>query len=213
MELLGRARVAVRLSKIRSYTLCSAAALLLSTSICFAQETYTNVPGHEPIWAVSVYGGYYDMTGVIQGSVATRDLPRYGGRFADGTPVSGAPKVRDSEGTLLDKEDYMALRQQLSQKLDDATQQLSDLNSGQGMGYSSELSPALAQRNLQTQVQDLQGQIATLDRQYSGYRSSPAQYAPGYGTPYQAPGISKLAGLKSLIGSPMLMNMLAKFAF
>jgi hypothetical protein len=157
-------KVLLRLAPL-AISVTLAAFISLSAS---AQSAYTSVPGHDPIWAVSAYGGYYDATGVIQGTVAARDLYKYGGRFVDGSPVSGAAKVRDADGNLLSEEQYLSYRQQLSGQLSQYNQQLASLQSGQNP-YGLD---ALQLTNLQQQIRTLQDNISTLDGRYPQYHAA-----------------------------------------
>lgn len=145
----------------------------LATTSAFADDTYVSVPGHEPVWAVSAYGGYYDATGVIQGTVAQADLHRYGGRFVDGRPVSGAPKRRDADGNLLSETEFWSYRQSITERLNDRTGTLQDL---QAQGYDTN---DIHVRNVQSEIKQLKAQISDLDHKYPRFASNNLGMTPG----------------------------------
>lgn len=154
------------------------AALLAPPSM--SQTAYTQLKRHEPIWAPSVYGGYYDATGVIQGAVAERDLIVYGGRFADGRPVNGTAKIRDVDGRLLYEDEYRKYRQALADRLARI-----DFIERQTDSYA--LSD-WQRENLRIERQDIADEIALLDASYrqrtpysppaSLYGAGSSAYAP-----------------------------------
>jgi hypothetical protein len=149
----------------------SLSALISAPAI--ADDTFVSVPGHEPVWAVSAYGGYYDATGVIQGTVAQADLHRYGGRFVDGRPVSGAPKRRDADGALLSETEYWSYRQSLTERLNDRIDTLQNM---QTQGYDAS---DIHARNLQSEIKQLKVQVSDLDRKYPRFASSNLGMTPG----------------------------------
>ncbi len=146
----------VRLSASLAVSALSLFAALALVSPADAQQSYIPLKRHEPIWAVSAHGGFYDYTGVIQGTVAERDLPLYGGRFVDGRPVNGEAKLRNLDGRLLYEGEYRNYRAALLDRLNRVAQYES-----QGALLSD-----LERENLSIERGDILTELSTLDRSY-----------------------------------------------
>lgn len=155
------------------WPLLALALSFFTTTSAFADDAYVSVPGHEPVWAVSAYGGYYDATGVIQGTVAQADLYRYGGRFVDGRPVSGAPKRRDADGALLSETEFWSYRQSITDRLNDRIESLQNL---EAQGYETN---DIHVRNMQSEIRQLKAQISDLDRKYPRFANNNLGMTPG----------------------------------
>jgi hypothetical protein len=182
--------------------------LVLVSPVCAQSPQgmlYQNVPGHEPIWQVSREGGYYDSTGGIPGTVAAKDLKLYGGRYADGRPVSGAPKRRDEDGMLINESDYPAYRQYLVNRINYLTQlrtspQFNSMEAWQKSNITDELA-SLNQTLTRADAGDRKlPSLPAGATAYPGYQGYPAatsgsypvngypSYADANGNPVYAPG-------------------------
>ncbi len=135
-----------------------AALLTLSLPGACAQESFLSVKKHEPVWQVSRLGGYYDATGGIAGTVAESDLHLYGGRFADGRPVNGEPKLRNGQGELLTTRQYHDYRLALL----DALERYERLESR----YLSRGAPAWQLDNVARLKSDTRLELSSLEGSY-----------------------------------------------
>ncbi len=127
---------------------------LMASPPAFSQATYLGVPGHNPVWQQSRDGGFYDATGVIKGTVSGRDLPLYGGRMDGGQQVTTGTKYRDTDGNLLDGQQYWYYKNMMDNRITQLKQMKDQLRaqgvpkgSWQIQNIDNEINNLKAQRN------------------------------------------------------------------
>jgi len=156
--------------------LLSAAASLAGTA-ADAQGSYMQLKRHEPVWAVSAHGGFYDATGVIQGTVSEANLPQYGGRFVDGRPVNGTAKLRNLDGRLLYEDEYRNYRVALVDRL----QRIDNYRSAAGAAGLSDFE----RDNLRIERADIVAELNNLDDSYRNRTPfAPGSRFAGLGQPF-----------------------------